>query len=167
LRSEVRPRDLDRLRRLGVVSEALKPLLEVSEVELEDWIVALGGIDEISPQRRAILDDAAGLGVALRAELGRFLRTGDPAPLSLVTTLANARRAALVSVGLDPVRADPLDVEDYAKALRAQPGAGEAIDHEDVAQPETARDRDALPGEEFSFPSPGEATRAGSGDDEA
>ena len=99
--ARVRPRDLERLRRSGTVSESLRPLLEIAEEEAAELVSALGGPDEISPQRRAIVEDLVAVGVVLRAELTRFLQSGDPDAGARVGTLAGARRASLSALGLE------------------------------------------------------------------
>lgn len=112
-RQRARPRDLDRLRREGLVAGSLRPLVDVAEAELREWCEALGGVAEVTPMRRAVLEDAAGLGIALRAELQRFLGSHDPAALERVSTLANSRRAALVAAGLDAAEPEAMDIRDY------------------------------------------------------
>jgi hypothetical protein len=142
-RLKAKPRDLTRLQREGLVAEALRPLVDLAELELREWLEALGGVDEVSPQRRAVLEDAAGLGIAFRAELSRFLASNDPAALDRLTSIAGARRTSLVAAGLEVIRPDPLSTDDYLEALRAQkrvgrendspPGADVAPDAEDAA----------------------------------
>ena len=50
--ARVRPRDLDRLQASGSVAPSLRPLLAIAGEEAIELIAALGGPDQISPQRR-------------------------------------------------------------------------------------------------------------------
>ena len=112
-RLAVRPRDLDRLRREGLVAEPLRPLVVLAEREYEELIIQLGGPDEVPPTRRMLCEDTVSLGIATRAELGRFLRTADPAALERVATLANSRRANLIAIGLERRAAKVRDFATY------------------------------------------------------
>jgi hypothetical protein len=109
----VNPRDLT-LIRSGKVTASLRPLLPVAEAEMAELLEACGG-ESISPQRRAILEDAVRLGLVLRAELLRYAQTQDPDSASRVSTLANARRASLSAVGLDRFAKD-VDLRAYLAA---------------------------------------------------
>ena len=100
--AEIRPRHIKALAD-GVVSKSLAWLLPLAEQEGIELLTALGGPAEVSPQRRAIVEDAVSLGMVLRAELGRYLQSRDVEAAARVSSLANARRAALVAVGLDRI----------------------------------------------------------------
>jgi hypothetical protein len=96
-------------------------------------IEALGGDDRVSPQRRAIVEDAARVGVVLRCVLARFLQREEPdlEAAGKIGTLASARRAALAAVGLERVAREVPDLANYLRqreAENSENGAGEAID---------------------------------------
>ena len=112
-RIRVRPRDLDRLKREGIISEGLKPLTELARQEQEEIVAQLGGPDEVTPARMRLIEDAMLLGVAFRAEFARFVKTGDPAALDRVSTLANTRRSNLLAVGLNAPPREAIDIQGY------------------------------------------------------
>ncbi len=106
LAARIRPRDLVRLRDSGSVAESLRPILDLAENEMAEIIASLGG-DAIPPTKRALIEDAVSVGVALRGELGRYLQSRDPDAASRVGTLAAARRQMPVVVAvfvLEPIR---------------------------------------------------------------
>ena len=100
-RQRSRPVELDRLKREGVVAAALVPVAEHHARVMEELIDQCGGPDEVTPARRILIEDTCKLGIALDAELGRFVQTEDPAALERVATLANSRRSNLMAAGLD------------------------------------------------------------------
>ena len=68
---------------------------------MAEIIASLGGADAIPPTKRALIEDAVSVGVALRGELGRYLQSGDPDAASRVGTLAAVRRQSLALIGLE------------------------------------------------------------------
>jgi hypothetical protein len=60
----------------------------------------LGGADNISTARRAIIENAAVLGAVIE-DMGAKWISGEQIDLSLYSTLSNTRRRMLESVGLD------------------------------------------------------------------
>ena len=105
----------------GVVSESMKPLAKMAQVELRGWIADLGGDDNVSAQERAVLEDCARLGIILRAQLLRFMRSdgNDRHASTSATTAVAARRAGLQAVGLER-RARELDLADYIEEKRSE-----------------------------------------------
>ena len=122
----ISPRHLKALRK-GIVSPSLEWLLPLAEEEGCELVAALGGPEEITPQRRAIIEDAVSLGMVLRAELGRYLQSRDVEAAARVSSLANARRAALTAVGLDRI-AKQLDPTAALSVTWRQTEAGAAED---------------------------------------
>ena len=144
--AKVVPSDLAAIRTSGQVPAHLAPFLEAAHVEAEALIEALGGPDALSPQRCALVHDVARVGLVMRAELARYVQSGEGDSAARVGTLAGQRRATLQALGLDRVTRE-LDLESYLrkhaaeKARQAGPdGAnGEAED----LSPAPARDRRA------------------------
>src|SRR5688572_26696322 len=65
--------------RLGTVAPAIREHALDAEAEAAEWLAALGG-DRVSPQRLALVRDAARAGVILRVLFAAMLRSGtfDP-----------------------------------------------------------------------------------------
>jgi hypothetical protein len=121
IRHRVEPRDLTRLQQSGTVPERIAPFLEGAAVEAAELIQALGGPDAVSPQRRALIEDCARIGLVLRATLARYVQ-GDGADAELgskVGTLAAARRANLQALGLDRVAKDVPSLRSYVASKSA------------------------------------------------
>ncbi len=114
--ARIRPRDLARLRDSGSVAESLCPILDLAENEMAEIIDSLGGADAIPPTKRALIEDAVSVGVALRGELGRYLQSGDPDAASRVGTLAGARRQSLALIGLEPPKDEVPALDTYIRA---------------------------------------------------
>ncbi len=112
-RLTAQPRDLRRLRKEGLVADALRPLVALAEEESADLVDMLGGIEEVSPAKRLLIEDIAYLGIAFRAEMGRYLATKAPHALKQAATLANTRRSHLLAVGLDRTEKPVVDAEAY------------------------------------------------------
>jgi hypothetical protein len=121
---------------LGQVSPALLPVVKQAQEEAWDIGLALGGPDELSPQRRALLADLARLGVALGGLTAVYLRNEDPETASRMATLANARRQHLLALGLDERR-----VEQDLDAYLAARAAGVEEPHQDA--PDGAQETNA------------------------
>ncbi len=115
LAARIRPRDLSRLRDSGTVSESLRPILDLAENEMAEIIESLGGADAIPPTKRALIEDAVSVGVALRGELGRYLQSGDPDAASRVGTLPGARRQSLALIGLEPPKDEVPALDTYIR----------------------------------------------------
>ncbi len=94
--------DVRRYRHMGVIPASMRPLVRLAEDELAAWVQDLGGPSEVSAQERAVLEDAARLGVILRAQVLRFMRSdgNDRHAATSATTAAATRRASLPAVGL-------------------------------------------------------------------
>ena len=134
-RLRARPRDLDRLRSEGLVSPALRPIVSIAEVEAAEIFEGLGGTDRVTPQKRIIIEDLCGVGIALRATLALFLQSNDPELASRIATLAGARRASLVALGLERLEKE-IDLKTYLaqRSESAEVAAGEANDSHDDAK---------------------------------
>jgi hypothetical protein len=115
------------------VRDELLPLLGTAEVEGVELLDALGGPDRVSPQRRALIEDTARLGLVLRASLVRFIQAGDGDAASRVNAAASARRANLVALGLDRVAREVPTLDRYLSARAAR--AGTAIEVESPTEP--------------------------------
>ena len=134
-RLRTRPRDLERLRAEGLVTESLRPLAAIAEDECFDLIHALGGVDQITPQRRAIVEDVARVGLVLRAELARYVESRDPDCGARVGSLANSRRSSLVALGLERLERE-INLKEYLaqRAGATEVATGEANDSHDNAE---------------------------------
>lgn len=120
----VAPLDLARFGK-GIVTPRLRSYLRAAEAECADVLEALGGADNVSAQRRVIVEDLARVGVVLRGTLAAYLRTEDPELASKVGTLAAARRGLLVALGLERVSKE-LDLASYLEQRAAENRSGEA-----------------------------------------
>jgi hypothetical protein len=107
---KVLPSDLRALAegRAGMKS-SLRPHVADSVSELADLAQALGGLDEISEQKRALLEDYARVGLLLRALLTRFGATLNDDTATRIGTLVNVRRQTLALLGLERFERDALD----------------------------------------------------------
>jgi hypothetical protein len=135
-RESVAPADIRALLKPGgAVLPEMRPLLDLAAIEKEALSTGLGGVECMSPQRLALLDDFVRVGVVLRAALARFAQTADPECASRVGTLASVRRASLVAIGLDEHRVEH-DLGEYLAAKRTN-GAGTVTLDADQAGSET------------------------------
>ena len=126
--AKVKPRDLARLERTGVVTPALRPLIKIATEEAVDLSDALGGQDKITPQQRILIEDLCATGIALRAMQSLFLQgCGDPDLASKIGTLAGARRASLTTLGLERI-SKKLDLSAYLERKAAENHSQDAID---------------------------------------
>jgi hypothetical protein len=143
-RARLEPRDLARIAATGTVPPGAAGFLASARDEAADLIVAAGGPDRISPQRRALIEDTARLGLALRALLAGFIQGGatDGELASRLSSLAGARRANLIAVGLDRFATDAPGLDEYLRRKGAN-GAGGAKGSAQDAEPEPAPDRSA------------------------
>ena len=115
-RHVVAPADLRSLERGEAGARpALRPYLIDASAELHDIVTALGGPEELSPQRLALAQDFCRLGAMLRTITALFFRTSDPELVSRAATLVGHRRAALLALGLDRF-ARELDLHSYLSA---------------------------------------------------
>ncbi len=103
--------EVRRYRRLGLVTPSLLPLTMIAEDEVSAIFSALGGVESVSEQERALVEDFARVGVVLRAELSRYL-AGEHDAGAKVGAMAAIRRQSLVALGLDR-RAKEIGLEDY------------------------------------------------------
>ena len=122
--ARIRPRDLVGLRDSGTVAESLRPILDLAENEMAEIIDSLGGADAIPPTKRALIEDAVSVGVALRGELGRYLQSGDPDAASRVGTLAGARRQSLALIGLELHKDEAPALDAYIRTRAGDSGSG-------------------------------------------
>ena len=115
LAARIRPRDLVRLRDSGSVAKSLRPILDLAENEMGEIIESLGGADAIPPTKRALIEDAVSVGIALRGELARYLQSRDPDAASRVGTLAAARRQSFALIGLEPPKNEVPALDAYLR----------------------------------------------------
>jgi hypothetical protein len=120
LSAKIRPKALDRLRGSGIVSPSLQPLVDIAEEEMAALVASLGGVDALSAQKRALLEDVVSVGVVLRGELSRYLTQNDAEAGARVGSLANSRRATLCQLGLGSKKDDPLDISNYRAAFKEE-----------------------------------------------
>jgi hypothetical protein len=118
--AKIRPKALDRLRGSGIVSPSLQPLVDIAEEEMAALVASLGGVDTLSAQQRALLEDVVSVGVVLRGELSRYLTQNDAEAGVRVGSLANSRRSTLVALGLGSKKDDPLDISNYRAAFKEE-----------------------------------------------
>jgi hypothetical protein len=132
----LRPVDLSRFENGAVVNERLRPLVADATRESIAIAEALGGVQELTPQKIALIHDLARVGVVMRAVVELFLQSGDAELASKVGTLASVRRAHLTTLGLERFekRLDlsrGIEVEfstsDEAGGNGASAGAGAAV----------------------------------------
>jgi hypothetical protein len=78
------------------------------------------GPERVSSQERAVLEDAARLGVILRSQLLRFMRSDgqDRHAATSAATAVSVRRASLQAVGLGR-RAKPITVDGVVAEIEA------------------------------------------------
>ena len=118
--SLVAPSELLELERAGTVSPSLKPYAAQAIEEADELARALGGVDDLSPQRLVLIQDAARVGLVLRAMVARFMQgEGDPELASKVSTMASTRRSLLTALGLER-EAKELDLAGYLAAKSAE-----------------------------------------------
>ena len=118
-RERVLPSDRRAFERPGaLVRPELRPLTQAAAAELSALLEALGGPERVSPQRRALIDDTARLGLVLRVSLLRVVQAGDGDAASRVNAAASARRANLQALGLDDRRGE-LDFDFQLRPSRA------------------------------------------------
>jgi len=104
--------------------ERLAPLTNDSFTELLELATALGGLEVLSPQKVALLQDYARLGLMMRALTVKFCETEDPELASRAATLAANRRATLSLLVLERYQRE-LDLRTYLKEREAgQAAAG-------------------------------------------
>ena len=137
-RAKVRPRDLDRLARSGVVAPALQPIVRVAADEAAELFAALGGIDHVSEQKRILVEDLVAVGIALRGQLQLYLQGADGEVAGRIGTLAGARRASLVALGLER-HVREVTLQDYLKQRDAERQEQEAERREADQAAQTAR----------------------------
>jgi len=124
--AEVKPRDLARLERTGVVARALRPLIAIATEEAEGLTIALGGPDRVTPQQRILIEDLCATGIALRACTALFLKEPDPDIASKIGTLTGARRSSLALLGLERHELDVPSLSEYLQAKSASQDPAEA-----------------------------------------
>jgi hypothetical protein len=108
------PRDLRALRKHGApVIDALKPLLRDAAAEVVALLTALGGEDTVSPQERSLIESAARLHVIERGHFMRWAQTHDPEDATRVASCAQAKRAALTSLGLQRREREVVSLGEY------------------------------------------------------
>ncbi len=71
---------------------------------MAEIIESFGGADPIPPTKRALIEDAVSVGIALRGELARYLQSRDPDAASRVGTLTAARRQSFALIGVEPCK---------------------------------------------------------------
>ena len=115
--------EMGQYRHAGVVADSMKPLVRMAQDELRGWIADLGGEEHVSAQERSVLDDAARLGVIVRAQILRFVRSDgkDRHAATSATTAVGARRASLEAVGLAR-RANLITIHGVVAEIEAEKG---------------------------------------------
>jgi hypothetical protein len=139
--AEVKPRDLARLERTGVVARSLRPLIGIAAEEAEGLTIALGGPDRITPQQRILVEDLCAVGITLRACMALFLKEPDPDIASKIGTLAGARRSSLALLGLSRCENEVPDLSTYLREKALENAASDANSDDPEHRPvDTLRD---------------------------
>ena len=118
-RASVQPRDVRRLLDEGIVSESIRPWAALARDEAEELLRAVGG-EDATPQRKALAEDFARVGIILRAELARYVRTGDQDSASRIAASVNARRQILGLLGLNRIARDAITLDAYLASKAAE-----------------------------------------------
>ena len=85
---------------------------------MAEIIESLGGPAAIPPTKRALIEDAVSVGIALRGELARYLQSRDPNAASRVGTLAAARRQSFALIGLEPPKDEVPALDVYLRTSK-------------------------------------------------
>jgi hypothetical protein len=134
----VAPSELFELEKSGTVSDSLRPYAAQAIEEADGFARALGGVDVLSEQRLALIQDTARVGLVMRAVVARFLQgDGDPELASKIGTLASTRRSLLSTLGLDRMEREVPDLRAYLEQhdQEAQTRAHEANGDDPGASP--------------------------------
>ncbi|MGH7177293.1 MAG: hypothetical protein ACREJC_07935 [Tepidisphaeraceae bacterium] len=97
-------------------------MARLADLELREWIADLGGEECVSSMQLALLEDAARIGILMRAQLIRCMQADDEhgVPKDAATSAAQCmsqRRAALSSVGLERKARDVTSVQDVLRDI--------------------------------------------------
>lgn len=134
----VLPRDLAAAWRSAAVRPALRAWVEDAADALAAWINALGGEHRVTPQRWALLQSAARLGV-VESELSlAFMQNPDPELASRIATVAGQRARLLERVGLDRAEREVPALQEYLRQREREKA-------EDAAQAATSAPNGAAP----------------------
>jgi hypothetical protein len=130
--------DVERLIESQTVVESLRPFADIYAAEILELVEARGGVSQLSPQERMLIEDTATLGLIARALRAVFLQTSDHEIASKVGTLLGQRRVALTTLGLQRVALDiPEELsEERLEAARLAQYGEHAPSGESVAGPE-------------------------------
>lgn len=131
------------------VAPSVRKFVAAARDEYERIAEALGGEARLSPQRRAMLADAARLGALLGALVQQFIEAPDIEIPTKTSNLAAARRRLFETIGID-WHAEERGIEELARDHEAGPGAEEPDpEREERAQAihEALREADWAPGE--------------------
>ncbi len=110
------PRDLELWEAKGVVRPELHAVVNAARGEMLEVLDALGGENEVSPQRLALLREFVRLGVAGQLLMGLLLRDPDQSGLaSRLATVASTRAKLLNLCGLDRATQDVPDLRQYLR----------------------------------------------------
>jgi len=112
-----RQRDLARLRREGLIAQALLPYCATAEAEFRELFEQYDTGSGVSAARRILMSSTVGLRIGELSETARFLASGDPGALERVSTFANSIRANLIALGLDAAQRDEIDLNSYLSSL--------------------------------------------------
>jgi len=113
-RAKVSPNDLRQAKQRGTVSPEIKLVLRGIEDELADLVDALGGLERLSPQRKAILDDVARAGLVAAVAGLRYVQEPDDADAAKLLLQAGAGRLrGLRALGLDRAERDVPSLGEY------------------------------------------------------
>ena len=113
--ARIAPGELLELQRTGTLAPSLKPYAAQAVDEALGFVQALGGDEQISEQRIALIQDTSRAGLILRALVAHIGQSGtiDTEEVSKVVALINARRQTLGALGLDRVQRDVDSLPDY------------------------------------------------------
>lgn len=122
----------------GVVSPDVRDAVTGAEIEAETVLAALGGIDNVSPQRMLLVRDLARAGVIARVVFGRLLREGvlENDAIGKITSIFRSRTSTMIALGLDRAQRDALDLKTYLASRAAAPAAEPEVLEAEALEPE-------------------------------
>ena len=126
------------LRRADVREAWMAPFAAGMAEEVADLLAARGGAEHASEPEIALIGDLAIAGAIMRAEAVRYFRTADRESAARVASLANARRAGLLALGLKR-EAKAVTLAEYLEERERLQRLGSAevidLDGPEVAEP--------------------------------
>ena len=102
---------------MGLVSPSIRPYANEAEREASDIADALGGLEQLTPQERAVIGDFARLGLVMRSHLARHLQHPEDTESSrALTGFINGRLKILAVLGMKRRSKEIASLRDYTEA---------------------------------------------------